>query len=236
MQGFSRFSGGDYDEIAISGFAMTRGTLSVGRLDVRGIGRIRRRSEVGTGTILGVGVFGDDLAVDKLSVEGMCKVGGNVKARELSLKGVFQVSGDLACENLSASGSWKCRGNVDTRSAHLEGRIRVGGVLSADSVTVMPDTYGRVHDVIADRITICPSSLDRKSLWKRVSRILGLQSVIRARRIEGDDVQIDAVHVEHVHGKRIHIGPTCAAGTVEYSESIHVHPESRVKNALKLSE
>jgi cytoskeletal protein CcmA (bactofilin family) len=234
IQGLSRFSGGDFDEISISGLGIAKGALSVGRLSVQGIGRFRKHTEIGTGTISGIGSFLDDLSVDKLEVNGVSKVRGNLRARELTLEGILRTSGDLACEKLSATGSWRCRGNVDACSVRFEGAIRIGGVLSADTIEIQPDVAGQLRDVLADRITIRPSSLNRTSLWKTVSRILGIRPVIRARLIEGEDVELDAVHVERVCGKRIKIGPSCSADTIEYRDSLDLHPDARVKNAHKV--
>ena len=236
IQGLSWFRGGDYDEISISGLGIAKGALSVGRLSVQGIGRFREHTKIGTGTISGIGSFLDDLSVDKLEVNGISKVHGNLRTRELILEGILRISGDLACEKLSATGSWRCRGNVDARSIRFEGAIRVGGVLSADTIEILPDVAGQLRDVLADRITIRPSSLNRNSLWKTASRIFGICPVLRARLIEGEDVELDAVHVERVYGKRVKIGPNCSAETIEYSESLDLHPDARVKNKHKISE
>jgi cytoskeletal protein CcmA (bactofilin family) len=236
IQGLSFIAGGHYNEVSISGLASAKGAISAGRLRIDGFGRFRKRAEIGICTISGIGAFRSGFAVDKLEVNGVSTIRGNLRARELTCEGILRTSGDLACEKLSATGSWRCRGDVDACDVHFEGAIRVGGVLSADSITLLPDVAGQLRDVLADRITIHPSSFNRKSLWKTVSRILGIRPVIHARLIEGENIELDAVHVERVCGKRVRIGPSCSAGTIEYSESLDVHPNAIVRNTLKVSD
>lgn len=236
IQGLSFFGGGDYDEVSISGFASAKGAVCAGRLHIDGIARFGKRAEIGTCTISGIGAFRSELAVDKLEIDGVCRIGGNLQARTLTANGRVRIAGDVACDHLSSSGSWKCRGNVSAADCQIDGAIRIDGVLSASTVEFSPDVSSRVRELVADRITIEPDSLDRNTLWKIVSRILGIRPIVHVRLIEGDDVDIDAVHASFVCGKRVKIGPRCSVDTVEYTKSLTVHPTATVRQVRNVSE
>ncbi len=229
VHGLSRLNGGAYDEIAIAGIGMANADLTVGRLNVQGIGRFAGSVEAGACYISGVSSFLRNLKADTVRIDGVSRVRGRLSAREIACQGTLRVAEDLTCESLSTCGVWSCRGNVDARTVQMEGAVRLSGVLCANTVNILFDMVGRVRDIIADNIVIQPAAVNRKSLCKTLCRMVGIRPVIHARRLEGEDVQIDAVRARRVRARSVVIGPHCTVDTVEYSESIQIHPQARVR-------
>lgn len=55
-----------------------------------------------------------------------------------------------------------------------------------------------------------------------------------AQSIEGNDVNLEHTEVEIIRGKSVRIGQGCVVGKVEYSDSISIDPDAKVKETVKL--
>lgn len=191
--------------------------------------------------------FRGDLDCSKLACTGEVDVRGGLKAAAVKLTGTCGVEADLASGEIGGTGELKVKGNLRSEKVKLYGQLAVdgdaelgeavlrgavvcGGLLSAERLEL--GLYG-------------PSSvgeLGGGKLRVRRSRIGALKNLVtpsgaaslKARSIEGDQVELQYTEADVVRGGDVVIGPGCTIGRVEYRRELRVDSRAKVGQRVRI--
>ena len=237
ISGAGVLSGGEYEEVRISGSAKLEGS-------------VRCRSFACSGAAKGEG---DLSCLEEFRASGSARITGAVRAgsaqvsgslhcgslaaeREGRLSGSVSVDGKLSGGDLRASGSLKVGSGIEAEAFRSSGCLRCQGLLNAETIEII---LGRERDtvtaigggsvLVSDRPENDPAhifgSFGAFDLWGR--RAAG-GSLTVEESIEADDISLVNTICPLVSGRRVVIGPGCKVETVRYSESIEIDPDAQV--------
>lgn len=237
ISGAGSISGGTYDRVSISGAGKISGDVVAEVLRISGIGKVEGRVEAKEIAASGSATFADEVVAEEMRVSGSGRIDGRVEAKELKCSGTLRVSGAVASEYVKITGSLRVGADVEAAIFKATGGFDIGGLLSADKVEVKLGGRCRAREIGGERIEI------RRGSWLEKGLILdglikmftgGGTAELRATQIEGDEIVLEDTIADVVRGKRIEIGPGCRITSVEYAESLKVHPEAKVEEQSKI--
>lgn len=215
----------------------------------------QRLSEVDaeTFTASGSATVEGDVNTDLLDASGSLDVGGSVETDALECSGSTRIEGDLDGDEVSTSGSLRVDGRAEVTRLNASGSVRLGplsagtveteGSLSATDIDATAVTVGGV--VVAEGVTVDTFDLEAAGdstidtieadeiRVERASGLLGLDLLggsdarLRADRITGRSVALEAVTADRVEGEAVRIGPDCDVATV-VAERVEVHDRATV--------
>lgn len=234
IAGSGSLPGGEYQEdINISGSGKITGSTSCTNFNVSGSGKVEGdlccRGDLkfsGNGQIKG------NLEAAKVSVSGNGKVGGSVQCDSCSVSGNFQAQ-SLATNNLHTSGMLRTEGDIAAEDAVIRGCVVADGLINAEKLDIIFDFRSSANSIGGSFIKI-----RRKGAVARLFTILlGKRKSDHfqvAGSIEGDVIDIEYVIADTVIGREVKIGPGCKIGTLTYTDSLNLNPESEVGTCSKL--
>jgi len=255
ISGAGVLSGGEYDDVKISGSAKIEGS-------------VRCRSFASAGAMKGEG---DITCQEDFRSSGSAQVGGSVSAQNV------EISGALKCASLSADKEVKLNGGVcvdgklnggDIRAA---GGLKVGGGIEAEafrysSSMPMGGPAGNGSGLSCDGLLNAETVVITLGLEKHSVGSIGGGSVRVEERpdggffggfgnfgffappwgsppkgsltvsesIEADQVELVNTVCPSVSGRKVIIGKGCKVDTVRYGESIEVDPDAQVGKQEKV--
>lgn len=89
----------------------------------------------------------------------------------------------------------------------------------------------RVEEIGAENVKVEPISMFGLGFFGSSHK-----KTLHADTIEADNIEISNTSARTVKGNQVIIGPGCEIGTVEYKDSLRVHPRAMVKNQQKIGE
>ncbi|MCI4354283.1 MAG: hypothetical protein L3K06_02835, partial [Thermoplasmata archaeon] len=142
-------------------------------------------------------------------------------APEIDLGGAIHVGGAVrAATRLRWKGDLEVGGEVAASRVEFDGRATIEGAVVATEVVGRLRDDSRIGSIRADRVTIT-----------RPTRLRG-GGRLNVLTIEAKEVDLEAVHAQHVRAERIALGPGCQIAEVEGTitrrhPSAHVGPASQ---------
>ena len=225
------------DEISISGSSRLPGGLKTKRMNC-------------AGSI----IFSGDVEAEEMRLSGSTAVQGNVNAEALEASGRLAINGGIKGSTVEVAGSFKVG-----KSIELDNSLQVHGFLqAAEGVNVKKlvklrggfDIEGRVvtgnFEVRLRRMEchvrkgIEAVNVDiRKSAGRDLilfgfpvlGKVFGRQILYTTDVLAKENVYLENVTCDAVHGKRVILGEGCEVrGKVQYSESVSIHPNAKLVN------
>ncbi|WP_027726209.1 polymer-forming cytoskeletal protein [Tuberibacillus calidus] len=230
ISGTAKAAGGKYRRVEISGSATVSGDLMCDYCRISGSGKTD-----------------GDVKVKIMKVSGTSHHFGNVEAQAMDVSGACRVDGRLACEDLKASGSLKVdkhftgektevngtltiKGNCASEHFTIKGSFKIGEMLNADTIEIMLYQNASAKEIGGSTIQV-----RKEHKGFSLSKLFnGLQPMLSADVIEGDDISLENTKARVVRGKNVHIGPGCMIDLVEYYEELTQDQEAEVKSFKKL--
>jgi len=121
MNGKSKVSGGEYEEVRIDGISTVDGDLTCDIMEVDGIcelnGNVRVKGKADTDGII---TISGSLDAEYLDIDGTCKIYGNLNSEEMEVDGVLAVTGNITAENAKLTGGLSLDGTFNAGSLELK--------------------------------------------------------------------------------------------------------------------
>jgi cytoskeletal protein CcmA (bactofilin family) len=195
----------DVDEANVSGLTTVRGNVTGGSVSVAGTCDIGGSVRL-TGTFRGVGTT---------------TLAKGLQAGDVDLAGSASVSGPIqATGRVHWKGSLETTEGLNAGRVEFEGRGVIPGAVLAKEVEGRIRGDSKIGSILADRVRLM-----------RPARLFE-HGHLEVLTIEAKEVELEAVHAQHVKAERIVLGPGCQIAQVDGTitrqhASSHVGPQSK---------
>ena len=181
---------------------------------------------------------------NKVKLEGMTTIKDNIKCVSFVADGMCNLSGELVAEDIITEGTFKIKGNIKTKRMKMEGLANIELSVNADEI--IAEGVIQCNELSADKITIdgvCKASkifgesiVINSNFKVKVGlfNIFKNPNVSSADLIECTEFKADGLNADIIRASKVTLGKYCSVNLVEYSESIDIHPEAKVKDIIKL--
>jgi len=188
-----------------------------------GSARVQGNLEADEAKVAGACSIEGDCRSKEFRSSGSTKIAGSLRADEVEASGSLQVEKDIEAKEFVASGRLDVGGNVRAEEFRASGSVRIQGELTAEEVDIELGGSSNITTIRAQEIDVKATG----GFWRG-------RGDLTSRRIEGQEVTLEATEADFVKGQEVHIGPHCRIGVVEAQELI-VHESSEVKERRVLS-
>ncbi|WP_238652927.1 cell shape determination protein CcmA [Paenibacillus piscarius] len=218
MDGVHTAAGGRYNKVNINGVSKINGALEARTCKCDGVLKVN-----------------GDLTAEEIELNGNVSVKGSLHTGVMKLEGVLSGEGGLRGERCELDGMLKLKGSCELEELTGEGVFTIGGLLSAGRIDFGLHGRAEAGEIGVESLRIRKQG---SSAW---GRLLGgiipkLKIELRAKVIEGDDLDLEYTSAEVVRGGKVSIGPGCNIGLVEYRTHLSVHPGAHVLKEEKTGE
>lgn len=210
IMGESFLSGGSYGKVKIMGSAWAQEDLEAEKIRVFGTAEFRSL-KAGAIKIAGSARFEGPLNVITLDIAGSADALATIKAQEIKVFGSLTAKAEVSTERFVAKGTFELTS------------------LNANDVRIELAEVCRVGEIGAENVKVEPISMFRLGFFGSNHK-----KILRADTIEADHIELSNTVAQTVKGNQVIIGPRCEIETVEYKDSLKVHPRSIVKNQVKI--
>ncbi len=204
------------------------------------------------------------LTIGDLRTSGSTHIDGDITAEVVKFSGSSNVDGNLTCEEIHKSGSLKVEKDLKIKYGKFSGSTRVegGGTVERELEASGSISFGRdlvsEENILYSGVMRVDGKVEAKSFEARLSRDESIiRDGIKAEYIDiqlshddwrnrgtlvtsdivGDEITLENVECYNITGKKITLLPGCRVkGSVKYSESIKVDPDSRLSNEPEKTE
>ncbi|MFZ3591080.1 polymer-forming cytoskeletal protein [Bacillus sp. DJP31] len=250
INGSGTAGGGIYDEVKINGSGKITGDIECRVLKIDGSGKVQGDVKSESVKFNGSGSFEGNVYVTKMKINGSTSVLKNAIVDDLEINGSSSFKQDLQVGNCEINGISKVYGKVTggeikvngmlkvKESCEVErfisyGAVEIEGLLSADHIELNLDYHSSAKEIGGERI-----SVRQYSSHKMIKHIINFfrqrTDLLEADLIEGDEIDLEITKAKLVRGKKIVIGEKCEIERIEYTDSIEIHPSSKVKESVKI--
>lgn len=237
ITGSGRLSGGEYNDIDISGSGHWDGPIRCLSFDVSGSCRGTGSLTV-TETLDCSGSFRSDSDLDcgQIDISGSAHVDGDVTGRKsVDISGMINC-GSIHGGNVSISGGLDVRGDIEADEFSLAGAGKVRGLLNAEVVDIISIGFPRLTEIGqigGSRIAIRPGNaagLLRK-LFTGKSASAGNVVV---GTIEGDDIDLTSTKADVVRGTNVTLRDGCRIRRVEYTGNLNLEGDAQAEEQVRI--
>ena len=233
------YSGGEFDNVSISGSGKINGDVSCKNFSSSGTSKVEGKiicekfKSAGSGKVYG------NLEGEEIVACGYFKVKGDVKGENICLFGMTKITGSVKGERIGGAGVLSVNKNIEAEEVHIEGSVYNKGIINAEKVMIEcknGNENSSFHEIGASVVTIKGCS---EVVESNVSRfLLGMFTGISTRGtvghlIEGDTIYVEHAKIEIIRGEKVTIGPHMEVGCVEYTQELQVSDTAVVKEIIK---
>ncbi|WP_459502989.1 polymer-forming cytoskeletal protein [Bacillus sp. C1] len=224
INGYGSSNGGEFHKVQLNGKGTVNGNVECNDFECNGSGNVNGNLKSENTRISGFGKVDGIVSAENMRIDGKATITKDVKASNLKIAGKGTIGGTLTGEELKIRGQATIDGNCEVDIFSSEGQFTIGGLLSADEIDI--DIHGtcRAKEVGGQTIKIRQRLTAFSRLFKTV-----FGSHLEAELLEGDNIDIDHVHINIVRGNNITVGPNCEIGRIECTGILHVDKNAKVK-------
>lgn len=241
ISGSGQISGGEYDNVRISGSGKASGKILCDSLhcsgsmksdsdieckkDMKVSGSLSTDKNVSADElhVAGSAKFGGDCScTGEVKISGSLAVGGKMKGKDIRVSGGIRVDGDMEGENIVAAGAVRCEGLINAERVEIKtggSGIRIGQI-GGGTILIYRDHNSK--SISISRLPI---------FSKLVSNTVAGNYV---ELIEGENIAIEFCKVGKIVGNTVAIGAGCEVDKIEYSDTIEIHEDAKVKEHVKI--
>ena len=95
ISGVGTISGGEYDNVSISGTGNVDGNIKANEVKISGVGNFKGTVEAASLKVSGVGKFSNDVKCKTIFVSGVAKMDHDLAADSITVNGTIHISGDV---------------------------------------------------------------------------------------------------------------------------------------------
>jgi cytoskeletal protein CcmA (bactofilin family) len=185
-----------------------------------GSAKVQGGLEAEVAKVAGSCAFEGDVRVEDFRSSGSTRIAGGLHAETVEASGSLVVEKDVEAEDLVTSGTLRVGGNVKAEQFHAAGSVQVDGQIVAEDVRIELGGSSAVQGIRAEEIHVGSTG-----------GFLRPRGDLRAGRIEGERVLLEATTADYVSGKEVRIGPHCHIAKVAAKDLV-VHESSDVKERV----
>lgn len=213
-------------------------------MKLEGISKIPFEVNVNSVKVEGVCKFKDKVTDEKVNCEGIVKFKDDIDCKILEAEGLLRINGNIrAYEKIGIDGVLKMHSNISAESLKFEGVPIIYGKIEADEVRFYFMEYGFGSEIFGSFIKIRRKAEIKESPVKInnniINRIYLGNAKIHHDKFSVNLMEADEISIEHticnmLRGGKVYVGEGCEIENLEYSESLEIHPDANVKNAVKI--
>lgn len=210
IMGESLISGGGYGKLKIMGSAWAQEDLEAEKIRVYGTAEFRGL-KAGEVKVAGTARFEGPLNVKILNIAGSADALATIKAQGIKVYGSLTAKAEVSAERFVAKGTFELTS------------------LNANDVHIEMEEICRVGEIGAENVKVQPISRFGLGFFGANHK-----KILLADTIEADHIELSNTVARNVKGNQVIIGPGCEIETVEYKDSLKIHPSAKVKNQVKI--
>jgi cytoskeletal protein CcmA (bactofilin family) len=250
INGSGTAGGGKFDEVKINGSGKVVGDVECNCLKIDGSGKIEGSVNAESIKINGSGAIEGDIIVTDMKINGSSSLLGNVNVNALVVNGSSSFKKDAKVQDFEINGSAKVNGRVTggvvivngllkvKQSCEVErfrsrGAIEIEELLSADNIELNIGYYSTAKEIGGEKIIVKRYS-SNNIIKQIISFFKQSTDVLEAEVIEGDELDLEVTKAKLVRGKNIIVGEKCEIARIEYTDSLEIHPNAKVKETIKI--
>ncbi len=231
ISGMAKVNGGKYRNVDISGLGEVAGDLDAENINVSGVADFKGNVSVKTFKSKGTSSIKGNLDCESLNNSGLVSVDGQLKAENIHSGGRFSAEGGIKAHKIQSRGYVYSGEGVESEEFLSKGAFKIKGLLNSNKVEAIFGGYCYAREIGGEDISIKHSGLFDFSF---ILGIFGKKERLESELIEGNMINIEYSDVKTVRGSIVKIGEKCIIDQVEYSESLEIHPDSKVKIKTKI--
>lgn len=213
IDGYGKFSGGEYDEITINGAARCEEPVVCLHMHINGW------------------LSAERITVEKLSVDGHLSADGEISAESTNINGMTSVSGNMRSDLLDVDGNLTVNGNLNAGDTKIDGRLKCTGITTTaafdcDGISTLENgLFAKSVDV--DGMLTVTGNIEAESIraggkLSSTAQIcadqIRLYGMVSADEIVGDSIEIlfrdpigiAADFINSIFGSKLHNDAKCA--------------------------
>lgn len=222
----------DAERIKTAGSCTIEGDVRAGEVKIAGShiveGTLRGKEITSAGSLR----VSDGVEAEKFLSRGGFEIGGLLSAEEVKIElggGKVAEIGGARIEVRRRGPFWNWRRRREhRRSPHMDAHIHEKRVKLGEALEDVFEEIGHIGEEVERAVGESLGYAFSHSWPGRGSHHL------EANTIEGDEIFLEDTRARVVRGKKIQIGEGCEIGTIEYSESLEIHPSSSVSKQVKV--
>lgn len=182
---------------------------------------------------------------NRVKLEDMTTIKDSIKCVSFSSEGMCKCEGELIADDIRTEGTFKIKGNVKAKKINVEGIatfidscvnadvVNAEGViqcneLSADNIKI--DGVCRVEKIFGESIEINPKVGKRTGFFN----FFNSSYASEVKLIECTELNADELSADIIRASKVKLGKRCEVKLLEYSETIDIHPEAKIKELIKV--
>jgi len=217
--------------IKVAGSLKHLGSIKAEIVKIAGSLEVKNDLEAENVSVTGSLFVGNNLTVNNLfKIAGSANIKGNVKGGRVKIAGKLKAT-DVECDYFRSSGKVILRKlKADEVFIELHSSTCHINVIEGNDIEVRlqeEDEEDTVTRIISRALSILFECFSLETLEK--------EGKLYSSKIKGKNIYLENTVCELVEGDFVEIGPGCEIDKVVYKYELIGHPESRVKESVKIS-
>jgi len=240
ISGMGTMSGGEYNDVSISGMGTVSGDLKAVSVQVSGNGVFKGDFASKGLSVSGRVVFDKDVSAENGEISGSLECKGDLTIGKAVVSGRIAVGGDLKTNYIEVFGYLSLKGGLEAENFTCKGSFIIEDLLNSESIDISIGGFCSVKEIGCEKILVRIGKMSNtfsqiiQFFYTSISGKSIKNNKLVAQSIEGNDVNLEHTEAEIVRGKTVRIGQRCVIEKVEYSDTISIDPDAKVKEIVKL--
>ncbi|RXK17499.1 hypothetical protein [Macrococcus sp. DPC7161] len=239
----STIEGGTYNNINVMGMCDVEGELEAVEVNVLGKMTVEGDMKVSELNTKGKLDVEGNLNCQAFNTTGKTNVEGNLQVENCKVTGMTTVDGSITGKTIAITGILSVDENVEVETFVSSGKVNIDGLLNADTINILLGNKSTIEEIGGQTINVTVHENQTTSFFKKLfintsdkSNHISISEDAKliSEVIEGDDISLERVICEVVRGKHVVIKNDCIIDRVEYTETIEIEGNAKVKEQIKI--
>jgi len=230
ISGMGRTGGGVYKDVKIDGMGKVGGDIDCLKFTSNGTVGIEGSLHAESMSINGTAKVEGPTMLDKMVIGGMSTFKDQVQCRDVFINGRATFDKSLKSDTVEVQGILKTKEDVQCESFSVKGHFTIDGLLNAGQVDIKMNLPCSAQEIGGENIVV--RKWKSSKFWEQLHH--GFSTRMTAHIIEGDLINLEYTEADTVRGNDVRIGPGCTIRLVEYKNTIHQDPESKVGSCVRI--
>jgi cytoskeletal protein CcmA (bactofilin family) len=235
--GSARVSGGDYDEVRVSGSAHIDGDVTCNSMRISGSAHINGAIKAGECKVSGSARISGTLDTRRINISGSCNADKDLAAaEEIVISGGVKVGGGMKAKSIKLSGSVKVGAGIECEEMEVSGAFVVSGLINAGKLLAKLAGKSEADEIGGEEIIVTRGNSVRPFtvFGVDIAAFTGLRGTLTVNAVEGSRVHLENTYAKAVRGETVEIGAGCEIERVEYSGTLSVDDSAKVGERVKI--
>jgi len=237
LSGSARVSGGNYDEVRVSGSAHIDGDVTCNSMKLSGSAHLNGAIKAGECKISGSAHINGALDTRRVNISGSCDTGADLTAEEeIAISGGVKIGGGMKAKAIKLSGGIKVGAGIECEEMEVSGAFTVKGLINAGKLTVKLAGKSSADEIGGEEIIVTRGNGVQpfNVFGVDIAALAGFRGTLTVNAVEGSYVRLENTAAKAVRGETVEIGAGCEIERVEYSGSLTVDENAKVGDRVKI--